>query len=814
MTALSLVLSGCGLFITPRHRIGVAKSEIKAGEWQAAAGELRTVVEAHPQNAVAWQLLAQVSFDAGDVNGAQSSLDHAMTAGAKGQELDALRLRVWLAAGKPKTVIAAITGHSVHPGEPTQSLDLARAYVATGQVEKALAILQPLLAQHPDLTQGRLVLAEGLARQGQVDQALQQLDEAMQRDTKSARPPLLKGRILASRGDFVGAEQALAIALKRMPPSQPLLERAEDLIGLTEARLAQGKVDAAAQSQAAVAALMPGAPVSHLLAGRIDLARGDLSAGANELEAVVAKDPSYTEARLYLGAAELAQGNLQQAQEQLEQVIQASPANVEARKLLATVQLRLGNPEAALSELTPALASQPADQGLLSLVGAASRGSDSKPAVQALERSLQAHSKDETAALNLARVQAATGDLTAAKKTLTAALAAHPDALPVRLALAGVLAENKAFPQALALLKAADKPGAGPAIELATARIELIQGDLKDAQTALDQAIASKPGNAPLTEEAGVLLLAANHYDAALARFARATVLEPGNALYWLESARAQLALNQPAAARDSLLKAARIRPNWLPVVAMLALMDVHAGKSTAALGRVDALLASRRNDAPALALKGYIESALGDRVAAMAAYTQAQTLHPTAQVAVQLYRLRLAGHEADPQKPLQDWLAREPGDWQVHEVLGEYYLGTRALHPAARQLTEVLQQSPDNVIALNNLAWIDSRIGDPQAEALAERAYKLAPQTAQVDDTLGWILARRHQAARAVPLLAQAAKRAPHDPEVAYHYAYALSHCGKADEARRVLTRVLSTSQSFDSRADAKQLLAALKHT
>nr|MBW4053754.1 tetratricopeptide repeat protein [Pseudomonadota bacterium] len=771
LMAVCLLLCGCGLLITPQHRIAVAKKEIKSGNWQGAAAELRTVIQGHPDNAEAWRLLAQVSFDAGDISGARSSLKHALAAGAKGPDLDAQRIQVWLAEGRPKSVIAAINGHTVNPGEPTASLDLARAYLATGQLEKAVAVLQPLLAQHPDLTGGQVVMAEALARQGQLDQALQRLDTAMRRDTKSALPPLLKGRILASRGEYAAAEQALTLALERMPPAEPIFYRTGALIALTEARLAQGQLAAAAQSQGALAKVAPSAPASQFLAGRIELARGNLSAGINQLQGAVARAPGFVEAKLYLGAAELAQGNLQQAQQQLEQVVQALPDNVQARNLLATVRLRLGNPEAALSVLTPALESEPADPGLLSLLGAAgAHTGDTKAAVQALERKLQGDSKDQTAAINLAHLQAATGDLAGAKKTLTTALAANPDALAVRLALAGVLVRTKAIPQALALLKAADKPGAGPGIKLAIARVELASGDLKSAQATLDQAIAAQPGQAALIEDAGVLLLEANQYGPALARFAQATVLAPNNALYWLNSARAQLALNEAPAARTSLLKAAGLRPDWPPVIGILALMDLHAGKGPAALARVSALAAARPKDAAAWALKGYVESAVGHAGAALAAYTQAQTLHPTARVAVQLYRVRLASHQADPQKPLEDWVAREPGDWRVHEILGEYYLGSHALHRAARQFEATVRQSPDNVVALNNLAWVYSKLEDPRAETLAERAYKLAPQTAQVIDTLGWILARQHDAARAVPLLARAVKLSPADPEVEYH--------------------------------------------
>ncbi|MHB8812890.1 MAG: tetratricopeptide repeat protein [Steroidobacteraceae bacterium] len=773
-----LLLSGCGLFITPQQRIDNARHDIGKGAWQAAAIELRTVLRSHDDNAEAWQELAELSLDVGDLNGAQSAVKHALAAGAKGSGMDTLRIRAWLAAGQPQAVLDAVTGHTVNPAEPFRSLAVARADLALGRTRDVVQLLQPLLVQSPELTDARVVLAEALAREAQLDEALSQLDQAMQHDSTSPLPALGRGSILVARGQYAAAESALDLALERMPPAQPLMDRVRVLILLTRAQLALGKIDAATGSQAALARLIPSAPVTGLLGARIALARGDLSEGVDELEGVVARAPRYVEPQLYLGATELARGDLQQAQQQLEQVVRAWPDNIEARKLLATVRLKLGQPEAALSVLTPVLGEQMVDPQLVALAGvAASRSGDRDALVQPLEQKLRSDPKDQALALNLSGLQARSGDVAAAKITLEGALAATPDSMAERLMLA---------------------------------RVELAQGDLGHAQAALDQAIASRPGQAQVVENAGLILLESNQFDAALARFAQASALAPGDALCWLNTARAQLALNQVAAAHASLEKAAQIRPQWLPAVSMLALVDLHAGDGPRALARVNALLGGKPRDAGALALKGYVEAALGDTNAALSAYGQAQEIRPTAQVAIQLYRLRLTSHTPSPEKPLEDWLALRPNDAGVHEVLGEYLLGVRAWRAAARELEAALREAPRSVVALNNLAWDYSQLDDPRAEPTAERAYKLAPQSGAVDDTLGWILARRQEAARAVPLLAAAMKTDPDNPDIEYHYAYALVGAGKRDEGRRILTRILAASRPFDSRAAAQRLLAS----
>lgn len=645
LLAVLVLLSSCGLFITPQHRIAAAKRDIKAGNWQEAAIELRAVIQRDRANAEAWQLLADISLDSGDLKGAQSALSQALAAGARGAAVDALRLRLWLAAGQPTEVLDALAHHAVDPGEPTKSLLQAKAYIALARPDEAIRTLQPIVAGQPDLTEARVEIAEALARQNKLDEALEQVDAAMQADKRDPLPPLLQARILASRGQYVGAENALTLAVQHMSPAQPLQDRVRALVLLTEVRLAEDKIDAAAQSQVALANLIPIAPVSELLSARIQLARGNLTAAIDQLEGVVAKAPDYAKARLYLGAAELARGELQLAEQQLEQVVGRAPDDGQARKLLATVHLRMGQPAAAMAVLTPVLESHVLDPQLLSLVRAAGADASSRQALmKTLERRLRVDPENQTIALNLAHLQGASGDLQSARKTLADALATNPGSAPIRIALAAVLASSKDFVQARELLQPVDGPGAAPQVNFAIARIYLAEGDVKSAQFALDQAVASQPGQAPLMEEAGVLLLQDAQY------------------------------------------------------------------------------------------------------------------------------------------------------------------------RPAAREFEAALQEQPDDVVALNNLAWIYGKVDDARAEAIAERAYRIAPESAEVEDTLGWILARRHEATVAVPLLAHAADLAPKDPDIEYHYAYALAANGKRDQARGILTQILLNSRPFDSRADAERLLASVK--
>jgi putative PEP-CTERM system TPR-repeat lipoprotein len=911
--SVTLFMAGCGVLLTPHYRLERAQRELEAGQWQKAAVDLRIVVQKQPNNSQAWLLLARISLDAGDFTGATAAVTHATEAGATGPGVDELRARVWVEGGQPQALLDAMARHTIQLPEPDGTLLTARALLALRQPDAALAKLQPLVATQPGLTEAQDLIAEALAAQGKLTSALQQLDATMRRDTTSAEPPLLEGIILEQQGQYASAESALALALKRMRPAEPMIHRMRALVALTQVRLALGDLKSAAESEAAVVKLDPQSPAAVLLDARLKIARKNLQGGVAELERIVTAAPGYTEARLLLGAALLQRGDLQQAQQQLQQVVEGAPDNLAARKLLAQVQLKLGQPEGALNVLSPALATSNLDPELLSLYGAAANGSGDKQAlIEALQRSEEEHPDDQTVLLNLgeaylaagqaqpalaalqkttdngdprrdrmliaalmgaqgpeaagaeitrllaahprdpgvldlaasyyvtqgrtddaramlraslainpadagsqvdlARLDEAAGDMSAAENRLQGALKVHPEALPIRLALADVLVRTKAYDSARALLQAAG-PSSGPEVKFALAQVALANNDLKGANAAIDQALATQPGQPTLVEDAGLLLMNANQFDAALARFTQATQLAPKDANYWLNTARAQLALNQPAAARSSLNQADQLQPQWLPVVATLSYLDMHQGNGQAAQARIQALLAERPDDPGVLELEGDADAYLQKPAAAEAAYAKAQQLRPSARLAANLYRVRVMAHTPQPQQPLEQWLARQPQSWPVRDLLGEYYLGPgKSPRRAAEEFKAVVAQQPKDVVALNNLAWALNQAGDPGAVAVAQRAFQLAPNAPDVEDTLGWVLTHNGQAADAVDHLKRAAKLDPSDPNVEYHLAYALAKTGHPAEARQILSRILANGQPFDSRAEAQQLMSSVK--
>ncbi len=104
------------------------------------------------------------------------------------------------------------------------------------------------------------------------------------------------------------------------------------------------------------------------------------------------------------------------------------------------------------------------------------------------------------------------------------------------------------------------------------------------------------------------------------------------------------------------------------------------------------------------------------------------------------------------------------------------------------RELREILEQDPDNAIALNALGYTLADRTDrlEEAESLIRRALEIDPANPAIMDSLGWLLYRKGMVAEALPYLEKAYMAFP-DPEVAAHLGEVLWETGEEARAKTV---------------------------
>ncbi len=85
------------------------------------------------------------------------------------------------------------------------------------------------------------------------------------------------------------------------------------------------------------------------------------------------------------------------------------------------------------------------------------------------------------------------------------------------------------------------------------------------------------------------------------------------------------------------------------------------------------------------------------------------------------------------------------------------------------------------------------------------------SPNDPSVADTLGWILFRRGEYARALALIEESAPKLAADPEVQFHLGMAHYMMGEEDPARVALQAAVAASKDFPGKEEARRRLAML---
>ena len=197
----------------------------------------------------------------------------------------------------------------------------------------------------------------------------------------------------------------------------------------------------------------------------------------------------------------------------------------------------------------------------------------------------------------------------------------------------------------------------------------------------------------------------------------------------------------------------------------------------------------------------------------AIAVLAKEQQQRPNTLVLLRLARLTYAlDKPKDAESLLSTWLKGHDEDAAARQELANMELAQNDDDDALNNYLQVSQVAPNDPIALNNLAWLYEKKGNPKAYDLAEQAYHLAP-TPDRADTLGWILVKNGNAGAGLSYLQEAGAGAPQNMTIQYHLAAALKATGSTDKARAALERVMKTKAEFDGRADAQRLLDELQH-
>jgi tetratricopeptide (TPR) repeat protein len=122
----------------------------------------------------------------------------------------------------------------------------------------------------------------------------------------------------------------------------------------------------------------------------------------------------------------------------------------------------------------------------------------------------------------------------------------------------------------------------------------------------------------------------------------------------------------------------------------------------------------------------------------------------------------------------------------------------------------EILRIDPNNIAALNNLAYIKAEEGTDldTALTLAQRARQSAPRDPNIADTLGWVYIKKNLSDDAIRVYREVVGTSPNNATYHYHLAMALYQKGDKRAAKQALEDALKHQPSPADQQNIRELM------
>ena len=469
----------------PRTKFFEAELAFNAKDFKAAQEHMRPVVQALPTNPLALQLAGAAEFRLGNLAQAETYLGKAL---------------------------------QLAPELPIARSMLAQIYLRTGQPQKTLSTLDPVLRRNPG--PGALQLAaEAHLQSGDAKRA----EELYQRAAKM-KPDDPRIRTALALSQFGKGKTDSAIAELENIASTDSGALAD--LALVSAHLRKKEVDKALKVIDALEKKQPDKPLAPMLRGRVLVLKKDVDGARAQFQKSLAIDKLYFPAVAGLAALDVAANKPAEARKHFDDLLKADPGNVPARQALAALLTRTGHSGDEVAKLlTEAVKMQPSDvRAQLMLINfhldrrdgkqaiAAAReasqvlpdhpdilmalgraylaASDTQQAVTTFNRLAAIQPGSPQAHLGLADANLALNDRAAAARNLQRALELEPRLLQARRGLVAIALAEKKPAEALDLAKAVQKDLPNEAVgHVLEGDVEAYRNNLKAALAAYQQGL-------------------------------------------------------------------------------------------------------------------------------------------------------------------------------------------------------------------------------------------------------------------------------------------------------------------------------------
>ena len=754
----------------------------------------------------------QIQLASNDMESAEKSLKQALAVYGENQEILLLSA---IMAIKNKDQAGAVTAYrKVIERDPVKlvtvygrqaRLALARLEILDKNLDQAQATLMPLFKQNASDPETNFVGGLLAFEQGELEIAEERLLVVLRVAPDHPQSQLLFGTVSYAQQDYEQAAYYMSKYISVMPNNLG----ARKLLGRTYMKLGQ--------HDEAQAALQPGLEASgddaELLAlvGLSQMQGGDTVSGIAGLEKAVKAAPESSSLKSELARAYISTGETENAIKELNEILAGGGDRRQAEALLISAHLKAGQHEKAIDVALGMLQESPEDPAVLSLAGSVFVASNDRPeARKYFNKALQVKPGYVPATMLLARLEEYEEHPDKAEILYMKLADTSEDEVAPLMALARLAETQKQPEKMLGWLEEARKRAPNDInSRKVLAEYYLREKQLEKAGLLVTEAIKIAPRDNTLLVLQARLQMAEGQNNKALSSLNELVTRAPDSIFARTMLAEVYFKLDQKTDARRQLGIVLENQPYYAPALVLMANLELRSGHYDQALEVAGKIQKAQPDLYMGHEIAGDALMTMKKYADAKASYEQAWERKKFAELAIKLSEASTRSSKfEEATKPLLTWLSEHPDDARVLQFLGSAYQNMKLDDKASVTFEKVLAIQPNNVVALNNLAWLYSLVNNPRALELAEKAYMASPDDSGVQDTYGWVLVQQGQADKGRRILEQVMKDLSEVPEVQYHYAVALLKSGQEKEAQQILGALLKGSVSFEGREEAEQLL------
>jgi tetratricopeptide (TPR) repeat protein len=330
----------------------------RAKDYQRAEEQYQAAIKAFPKDKAAYEKrLVELYATSGRSADANRLVTSILKENPKDNDAVAMRAALMLTTGNREQINMAANDLQAlvtkNPNNHLLRFNLARALIAKGDTEAARLQLEEAIKLRPDFIVAREMLARIYMTKGDPQKALQASDDILTLDRRNLQAHLTRSAALLSLGDRDKAHQELDFIAKAYPDNvearyqtgflaweEKDYKKAEKLFadlyksnpndsrglgGLTEALMAQGRMNEAVQAAEKASAAEPQRNDLKLFVAKLYVRADRYGDAVNVYHSLLDKDPKNATLLFQLAETERRKGDINGAMDDLRRCSQSAP---------------------------------------------------------------------------------------------------------------------------------------------------------------------------------------------------------------------------------------------------------------------------------------------------------------------------------------------------------------------------------------------------------------------------------------------------------------------------------------------------------